>query len=60
MLSKSSSKSIQALDNNRNIIRSSTGGWRVGQGVYSHGYSMLDELIGEKSYFQIMILNYDF
>ena len=57
MLSKSSSKSIQVLDNNRNVIRSSTGGWRVGQGVYSHGYSMLDELVGEKSYFQIMILN---
>ena len=57
MLSKSSSESIQALDNNRNVIRSSTGGWRVGQGVYSHGYSMLDELVGEKSYFQIMILN---
>jgi hypothetical protein len=57
MLSKSNSDSIQALDNNRNVIRSSTGGWRVGQGVYSHGYSMLDELVGEKSYFQIMILN---
>jgi hypothetical protein len=57
MLSKSNSDSIQALNNNRNIIRSSTGGWRVGQGVYSHGYSMLDELVGEKSYFQIMILN---
>jgi hypothetical protein len=57
MLSKSSSDSIQALDNNRNTVRSSTGGWRVGQGVYSHGYSMLDELVGEKSYFQIMILN---
>jgi hypothetical protein len=57
MLSKSNLESIQALDNNRNIIRSSTGGWRVGQGVYSHGYSMLDELVGEKSYFQIMILN---
>jgi hypothetical protein len=57
MLSKSSSESIQILNSNRNVIRSSTGGWRVGQGVYSHGYSMLDELVGEKSYFQLMILN---
>jgi hypothetical protein len=57
MLSKSSSESIQVLNSNRNVIRSSTGGWRVGQGVYSHGYSMLDELVGEKSYFQLMILN---
>jgi citrate synthase len=57
MLSKSNPGSIQALDDNRNIIRSNTGGWRVGEGVYSHGYSMLDELVGEKSYFQLMILN---
>ncbi len=57
MLSKSKPQDIQALDNNRNIIRSKTGGWRVGEGVYSHGYSMLEELVGEKSYFQIMILN---
>ena len=57
MLSKSSSESIQVLNSNRNVIRSSTGGWRVGQGVYSHGYSILDELVGEKSYFQLMILN---
>ncbi len=57
MLSKSNLEEIQALDKNRNIIRSKTGGWRVGEGVYSHGYSMLDELVGKKSYFQIMILN---
>jgi citrate synthase len=57
MLSKSSPESVQALDDNRNIIRSNTGGWRVGEGVYSHGYSMLDELVGKKSYFQLMILN---
>jgi citrate synthase len=57
MLSKSNLESIKALDDNRNIIRSNTGGWRVGEGVYSHGYSLLDELVGEKSYFQIMILN---
>jgi len=57
MLSKSNPESIQALNDNRNIIRSNTGGWRVGEGVYSHGYSMLDELVGKKSYFQLMILN---
>jgi len=57
MLSKSKASDIQALENNRNIIRSKTGGWRIGEGVYSHGYSILEELAGKKSYFQIMILN---
>lgn len=57
MLSKSKKEAIQALDRNRNKIYSKTGGWIPGTGVFSHGYSMLDELVGEKSYFQIMILN---
>jgi citrate synthase len=57
MLSKSKQAKVKSLDKNRNIIRSKTGGWFPGKGVFSHGYSMLDELVGEKSYFQIMILN---
>lgn len=58
MLSKNNEvQMILALDKQRNKITSTTGGWFPGKGVYSHGYSMLDELIGEKSYFQIVILN---
>jgi len=57
MLSKSKKETIQALDKKRNMIHSHTGGWIPGTGVFSHGYSMLDELVGEKTYFQIMILN---
>ncbi|MGH1485146.1 MAG: hypothetical protein ACRBCI_02930 [Cellvibrionaceae bacterium] len=57
MLSKSNQNTIKELDKNRHTIRSKTGGWFPGKGVFSHGYSMLDELVGEKSYFQIMILN---
>lgn len=48
---------IQDLDQRRGKIISNTGGWFPGKGVFSHGYSMLDELVGEKSYFQILILN---
>lgn len=45
------------LDQQRGVIRSSTGGWFPGKGVFSHGYSMMDELVGEKSYFQVLVLN---
>lgn len=45
------------LDQQRGIVRSNTGGWFPGKGVFSHGYSMMDELVGEKSYFQVLILN---
>lgn len=48
---------IQDLDQRRGKIISNTGGWFPGKGVFSHGYSMLEELVGEKSYFQILILN---
>lgn len=45
------------LDQQRGIVRSRTGGWFPGKGVFSHGYSMMNELVGEKSYFQVLILN---
>jgi citrate synthase len=48
---------IDSLDQQRGKILSNTGGWFPGKGVFSHGYSMLDELVGEKSYMQIVILN---
>ncbi len=44
-------------EENRNRIVSSKGGWRIGEAVYNHGYSMLDDLVGEVSYFQLMLLN---
>lgn len=48
---------IADLDQRRGKIISNTGGWFPGKGVFSHGYSMLEELVGEKTYFQILILN---
>lgn len=50
-------KTIQWLEERRGRVFSHTGGWFPGRGVYSHGFSMLEELVGKKSYFQIMILN---
>jgi hypothetical protein len=48
---------IEFLNQWRGRIISNTGGWFPGKGVFCHGYNMLDELVGEKSYFQILILN---
>jgi hypothetical protein len=50
-------QTIEWLESRRNKIFSFNGGWFPGKGVYCHGYSMMDELIGKKTYFQIMILN---
>ena len=55
--SNSDSAVIDYLNQQRGKIISNTGGWFPGKGVFSHGYSMLEELVGEKSYFQILILN---
>ncbi len=53
----SQSSVINFLEQRRGKIVSHTGGWFPGRGVFSHGYSMLEELVGKKSYFQILILN---
>ena len=44
-------------DARRGVIRTRKGGWRPGEGVFSHGYSMMDDLVGQASYMQVMILN---
>lgn len=41
----------------RGKIYSSKGGWKIGEGVYSHGSNLLEELVGEISYFQLLLLN---
>lgn len=47
----------QFWDNKRNRITSGVGVWRGGEDVFFQGYSMKDDLIGKKSYMQIIILN---
>ncbi len=44
-------------DERRGIIRTQKGGWVPGKGATSHGYIILDELLGNASFFQILILN---
>lgn len=45
-------------DEKRGKIRTRKGGLVINQGVvYSHGFRLLDELMGEVSYFQLLILN---
>jgi citrate synthase len=41
----------------RGTIRSRIGGWRVGQDVIIHGRGLLNELLGDTSYFQLLMLN---
>ncbi|PCI15109.1 MAG: hypothetical protein COB71_00825 [Thiotrichales bacterium] len=44
-------------DQQRNKIVSKKGGWFVGDGIYCHGYDMMDELVGKVSYMQVVMLN---
>lgn len=44
-------------DQYRNTIRTKRGGWIRGEKILSHGYSLMDDLVGKKSYFQIMLMN---
>ncbi len=48
---------VKFWDKRRGIIRTRKGGWVLGKGVTSHGYSILDELLGNTSFFQVLILN---
>lgn len=44
-------------DKHRNTIRTKRGGWIRGEKIISHGYSLMDDLVGKKSYFQILLMN---
>mgnify|MGYP003970584255 FL=1 len=44
-------------DKLRGKIYAGKGGWVPGEAVYSHGYSVMDDFIGRKSFFQVLILN---
>lgn len=44
-------------DERRGIIRTEKGGWVIGEAVYNHGYSMMDDLVGTASFFQVLLLN---
>jgi citrate synthase len=44
-------------DSLRGIVRSRIGGWKIGKGVTTYGYSLLDDLVGQVSYFELLILS---
>lgn len=48
---------ISYWDKHRGVVRSRKGGWVMGEGVFNHGYSMMDDLVGNVSYMQVMVLN---
>lgn len=57
MSSKNKACDTGIWDKNRNTIRSRNGGWVMGKGIFCHGYDMMEDLVGHKSYLQVMILN---
>jgi len=44
-------------DEYRGIIKTTKGGWKIGNGISIHGHSLLDELVPNCSWFQIWILS---
>ena len=57
MSSNTKTASSTLWNKNRAVIRSSIGGWKVGEAVYNHGYSMMDDFVGQLSYMQVVMLN---
>ncbi len=51
------SPDLEIYDQNRGKIRTSKGGWKIGTGVVCHGYDMMNDLVGQCSYMQVVILN---
>lgn len=52
-----SAEQLSVLESKRGKIVSKKGGWRIGKAVYNHGFSMMDDLVGNVSYFQLVLLN---
>ncbi|MHB8808608.1 MAG: citrate synthase family protein [Desulfobulbaceae bacterium] len=44
-------------DQRRGKIYSRKGGWIIGEAIYNHGYSMMDDLVGKASSMQVLVLN---
>lgn len=57
MQPKNKRPDISLWEQNRGVIRTKKGGWIPGKAVYNHGYSMMDDLIGKTSFFQVLLLN---
>ncbi|MBL1276546.1 MAG: hypothetical protein COB30_010690 [Ectothiorhodospiraceae bacterium] len=47
----------ETWDKQRGAIHTHIGGWEIGVSVTTYGHSLIDELVGKKSYFEILILS---
>lgn len=56
-MTKDSDVHYQKWDSYRGKIRSRKGGWKLGQGVVSHGMDLLTDIVGHYSYMQLVVLN---
>jgi len=52
-----SNQSKNIWQKNRGKIITNRGGWRIGEAIYNCGFSMMDDLVGKKSFFQTLVLN---
>jgi citrate synthase len=52
-----SDSAYTSWDYQRGVIRTRIGGWKIGKGVTTYGYSLIDELVGNSSYFEVLILS---
>lgn len=43
-------------ESRRNRIRTRKGGWRIGGGIRVHGFSLLAELVGQRSFTEVLFL----
>lgn len=50
-------ESTECWDQWRGVIRASRGGWKPGHGVAVGGLSLFDDIVGKKSYFQLLLLS---
>ena len=57
MSSNMNNHPYQFWDERRGKIQSKKGGWVIGKGIFNHGYSMMDDLVGKVSYMQVVVLN---
>lgn len=48
---------ISRLDESRGKLRGRSGGWLIGDGVWSHGIDLMRDLLPNKSYFHVLVLN---
>lgn len=57
MSSSMNKRTYRLWDERRGRIHSTKGGWVIGEGIFNHGYSMMDDLVGKVSYMQVLVLN---